>query len=44
MTTSELQRLLHLVDRAADGRLLPAEARLLRDGIRQLAKEARDGS
>lgn len=37
-------RLLHLIDRAADGRLLPAEAQLLRDGIQQLAKEARHGA
>lgn len=37
-------QLLHLADRAADGRLLPGEARLLREGIRKLAREARDGA
>lgn len=37
-------QLLHLADRAEDGRLLPAEAQKLRDGIRALAKVARDGA
>lgn len=37
-------QLMHLVDRAADGRLLPDEARLLRSGIQQLAQEARHGA
>jgi hypothetical protein len=36
-------QLLHLVDRAASGRLLPAEERLLRDGITRLAREAGRG-
>lgn len=40
----EVLQMLHLVDRAADGRLLPAEAQLLRDGITRLAKEASDGA
>lgn len=41
---ADVLALLHLVDRAADGRLLPGEARLLRNGIRALAREARDGA
>jgi hypothetical protein len=41
---AEVVRLLHLVDRAADGRLLANEARLLREGIQRLAREARDGA
>ena len=37
MTGPSAAELLHLVDRAEAGRLLPAEARLLRDGITALA-------
>lgn len=36
MTEPTTEQLLHLVDRAADGRLLPAEADQLRDGVRRL--------
>ncbi|WP_043470981.1 hypothetical protein [Kitasatospora sp. MBT66] len=35
---ADVERMLHLVDRAARGALLPGEAELLRDGIGELAR------
>ncbi|UWM52089.1 hypothetical protein N0X72_25425 [Streptomyces carpaticus] len=37
---AEAAELLHLVERAEGGRLLPGEADLMRDGIRQLDARA----
>lgn len=36
-TATEAERLLHLVDRAEAGRLLPAEAAMLRAGVQEFA-------